>query len=204
MNPLIIDTLADTWAALHDLRTRVVSWQWFEAQSQLALEQAAARHALSVRVDTNVLCRAFFDWVHAVDMNEGFESRNPLDFRHAMAGLLLQQLFAAHYAIRARPLLQSTQTDGQAEAAQDGPALLLTSVVLTLLQALRQHAGAEALALDPGLPDYWNSYVENAAQDPATAICFLDRLTGLEPIWQAPTAVGARPAMQQAAVTASS
>ncbi len=204
MTVLIIDALADAWADLHDLRTRIVSWQWFEAQSQLALEQAAARHALSICVDTEVLCRAFFEWVRAVEMNESFESRNPLDFRHAMACLLLQQLFGAHHAVRARPLLTSTKIDDQAETAQDGSALLLTSVVLTLLQALRQHAGAEGLTLDPALPDYWNSYLENAAQDPATAICFLDRMTGLEPVWQAPTAIGARPAMQQTTVTASS
>ena len=34
------------------------------------------------------------------------------------------------------------------------------------------------------------------AQDPAMAICYLDQMTGLEPVWSAPTLISARPAMR--------
>jgi len=36
------------------------------------------------------------------------------------------------------------------------------------------HAHAPACTLDPGLSQYWSSYLENAALEPASAICFLD------------------------------
>lgn len=197
---LILDGLRDSWAQAPGLRNRAVAWRWFEPASRSALQQAADRHAMAITIDRENLSRAFFDWVHAVDLHDWLEPRNPLDFRHAMAGLLLQHLFTAQGASdHRRPLLQCQAIDDGAHASAAVPGTLITSFGLTLLQAMRLQIGAEPFELDPELPQYWPSYLENAAQDPTTAIGFLDKMTGLAPVWHAPGLIDARPALQAVA-----
>ena len=194
---LILEELCRTWALAPALRTRIVAWRWFETASRTALQQAADLHSMAITIDEDTLCRTFFNWVHAVEMHEWLEPRDPLDFRHAMGGLLLQNLFTAQKTTREGPRLVCWQTtDSNSDDAQAVPGALITSFVLTLLQALRLQLGAPAFVLDPELAQYWHSYLENAAQDPATAICFLDKMTGLAPVWEAPGLIDARPALQ--------
>ena len=76
---------------------------------------------------------------------------------------------------------------------------MITSFGLTLVQALRLQIGAPPFELDPDLPQYWPSYLENAAQDPTSAIGFLDKMTGLAPVWHAPGLIDVRPALQAVA-----
>jgi hypothetical protein len=200
---LILEGLRDTWALAPDLRTRVVAWRWFATASQAALQQAADRQVMAITLDDDRLCRVFFDWVRAVDTHAWLETRDPLDFRHAMAGLLLQQMFAAQRTPHHdADLLRWQKTGDSSDYPGALPGTLFTSFVLTLLQAMRLQMGAPAFELDADLRQYWHSYLENAAQDPSTAICFLDKMTGLTPVWQAPESIDARPAMQAAAATA--
>ena len=139
-------------------------------------------------------------WVQAVDMHDWLEPRNPLDFRHAMAGLLLQHLFTAQGASEhRRPLLHWHPIVDNRDYTGATPGTLITSFGLTLLQALRLQIGAPPFELDPDLPQYWPSYLENAAQDPTSAIGFLDKVTGLAPVWHAPGLIDARPALQAVA-----
>ncbi len=197
----VLETLQESWAQQSALRHDMVHWRWFEPAVQAAMAQAAARNDMTVEVHGEVLCQVFFDWVHDVESHQHLENLDPLDFRHAIAGLLLRHLFAAQYPASPQPLLLTLRGDGAAGAQGAQGAMagsLITSVVLTLLQALRLQAGAPTFTPDVRLPQYWDSYLENAAQQPATAICFLDRIAGLEPVWQTPTLLGERPAMRAA------
>ena len=197
---LILEGLRDSWVQAPDLRNRAVAWRWFEPASRTALQQAAERHAMAITIDQEGLCRVFFDWVQAVDMHDWLEPRNPLGFRHAMAGLLLQHLFTAQGASEhRRPLLHWHPIVDNRDYTGATPGTLITSFGLTLLQALRLQIGAPPFELDPDLPQYWPSYLENAAQDPTSAIGFLDKMTGLAPVWHAPGLIDARPALQAVA-----
>lgn len=229
---LIIDELAQRWAREPRLRQCIVAWRWFAGAAHEGLQQAAQRLGVAAQIDVDGLCRAFFDWVRLVELHAHLEPRDPLDFRHAMAALLAQQLFATqghgHIAglltIEADAMPAATAAAAQtmtatvtaampaatAAAAADAPAgavgatssvragTLITSLALTLLQALRLQLGAPALRPDPGTAASWASYLENAAQDPSTAIGYLDQMCGLEPQWTAPAQIDARPALQHA------
>lgn len=235
---LIIDELAQRWAREPRLRQSIVAWRWFAGAAHEGLQQAAQRLGVAAQIDIDGLCRAFFDWVRLIELHAHLEPRDPLDFRHAMAALLAQQLFATqghgHIAglltIEADGMPAATAAAAQtmtatvtaampaataaaaaaAATAAEAPAgavgaatsvsagTLITSLALTLLQALRLQLGAPALRPDPGTAASWASYLENAAQDPATAIGYLDQMCGLEPQWTAPAQIDARPALQRA------
>lgn len=192
--------LSQDWPQDPDLRERVAHWSWFEPAFRGALQRAAARQGVPMHLNDDALCRAFFAWTHELELHDDLETRDPVDFRHVMAGLLLQQLLAAQLHVAGANRLLALQ-DSRNTDQSDGAATLITHLVLRLLQALRLQVGAPALLIDPLLPQYWNSYLENVAQDPATAICYLDRMTGLEPVWDTPTLIGARPAMRAASAT---
>lgn len=186
------------WPQEPDLRLRVVRWRWFASAMQGVLERAAGRDGRMVRLNDDALCQAFFNWVQTLESQQHLEARDSVDFRHAMAGLLLQQLLAAQPSVAgADPLLSLTDAAGNTDQP-DRATTLITRVVLGLLQALRLQAGAAAAPLDAALPQYWNSYLENVAQDPALAICYLDQMTGLEPMWNTPTLISERPALRAA------
>lgn len=187
--------LPPEWPDDPDLRTQVVHWSWFAPAFGLALERAAARHGVQARLNDDRLCQVFFAWVHELEMHDDLEARDPVDFRHVMAGLLLQQLLTAQLHGSGADGVVSLPGSGTPDHA-DGAATLITELVLGLLQALRLQIGAPPLSIDAALAQYWNSYLENVAQDPATAICYLDRMTGLAPVWDTPTLIGARPAMR--------
>ena len=193
----VLETLQESWALLPDLRREMVHWRWFNPAFQAAMSQAAAQHNVAVDVHGEVLCHAFFHWVHAVESQQHLEAVDALDFRHAIAGLLLQHLFAAQYPSPRQAVLLTVLDDGKHRATVGS---LITSLVVTLLQALRLQAGAQTFTPDATLPQYWDSFLENASQEPATAICFLDRIAGLEPVWQMPTLLRERPAMRFAMV----
>lgn len=196
---LVLETLQKSWSLQSDLRHEIVRWRWFEPAFQAAMLQAAVRRSVAADVRGEVLCRAFFDWVHDIESQQHLEVVDPLDFRHAIAGLLLQHLFAAQFPALTQPVMLMLQDDGGGDGASGATAgSLITSFVVTLLQALRLQAGAQTFKPDARLPQYWDSYLENAAQEPATAVCFLDRISGLEPVWQTPTLLDGRPAMRSA------
>ncbi len=198
---LVLDDVSRDWPQTPDLRQCVVSWRWFEPAFRGALERAATHHGPAMHLNDDAVFQAFFAWADALEIHQGLEMRDPLDFRHVMAGLLLQQLLAAQLHGADADRLLSPQHRGGDTDHPDLPAATITRLVLGLLQALRLLAGAPSLSIDAALAQYWNSYLENVAQDPAMAICYLDRMTGLEPVWNTPTLIGARPAMRAVMTT---
>ncbi len=195
---LILNDLARTWASDTQLLREVQSWSWFSGAFQAALDDNLASDPGAFRVDRDVLAKAFFDWAQSVEVCAPYETLDRIDFLHFISGLLLQNLLAAQPAVLVEVSL--------AHAAPDTPAhtrrgeTLLTGFVLTLLQAFRIQAGAPALPTD--LVDtkgpYWSSFLENVTEDSKTAIAFLDQMCGLQPVWQSPSLIESRPAMQRA------
>lgn len=192
------DELIEDWARQAELRSSIVRWRWFDTAFRDALAQACARQDVLAHVHDALLCRAFFDWAQDVESHQLLETVDPVDFRHAMAGLLLQHLLAAQLHGPGPDRLLALHDHADSAEHRNLPATLITGIVLSLLQALRLHAGAPKATLDAELELYWASFLENAAQQPAMAICYLDRMTGLEPMWSTPTLIGQRPALRAA------
>jgi len=195
------DALIEDWARQTELRSDILRWRWFEPAFREALAQACAQQGAQAHLHDALLCRAFFDWAHDVETHQHLETVDPLDFRHAMAGLLLQHVLAAQLHGPGPDRLLAVHGAANATDHRDLAATSITVIVLSLLQALRLHAGVPKAAVDAELQLYWSSFLENAAQQPATAICYLDRMMGLEPVWSTPTLIGERPAMRAAMAT---
>ncbi len=141
---LILHELADQWAREPQLRQRCVAWRWFAVAAHDALHQAARRHDMAMRIDTQRLCRAFFDWVRMVELHEHLEARNGLDFRHAMAGLLLQQLFTVQGSGSAPTLIELQPDGGGTGTAAVTAASAATTTTTATATGSRSSSGASA------------------------------------------------------------
>jgi hypothetical protein len=177
---LIDDALAASWAREPQLTARCQSWSWFRAAFAATLPAAA-------KIDEDGLAQAFFSWAESVEFYAPYARIDPVDFRHFIAGLLLQKLLEASPPVLPR-------SAGLAVPAH------ATAFVLTLLQAQHAHAGAAPLQLDVAEISgrRWASFLENIAEDASSAGCFLDQMTGLEPTWQSRSLIEHRPAMRRA------
>ncbi|RYX93546.1 MAG: hypothetical protein EOO28_18280 [Comamonadaceae bacterium] len=184
MQPL--NALVHQWTARSGLRQRALSWSWFETAFRAVIEAQPAQ-PMACSVDSQALSRAFFAWAEAVDSHVVYETLDELDFRHFISGLLLQKLLAAQPPVAA---CASAHARGR----------VITRFVLTLLQSLRLDMGAQPFVPDPAsASEAWmSSYLENTHEDSSIAICFLDQMTGLEPVWRGPTLIESRPAVKKA------
>jgi hypothetical protein len=144
---------------------------------------------VSAHVDPTALAGAFSNWRQAFDKSKYLADVDRRDFVIFAAGLMLRELIAA------APL--------KAEAAADLPALpgnvdhrlarwpegyAYTSFCLSVAAAILKELGdeepeASRIADDP---KFWDTFRENALEDPNTAIGFFDLVCGQEPNWMAP------------------
>lgn len=196
---LIIHALAASWASLPDLKERSLSWSWFRLAFHQALDARLAVSDLLRRANDETLASAFFNWVKTVEAYACYEPVEPLDFRHFMAGLLLQRLVAAQPHVTAvAGYASSLSLPGPRAVPIDTSALV--AFTMTLLQAWRLRLGAPALVIEPALMQGkpWASLLENLNEDSSTAIGFADQLCGLDPAWQCPTLIKSRPAFRKA------
>jgi len=190
MAMLLHDDIAGTWARLPALRRDSLRWTWFRPAFFAVL--AARADASLASPDEDAVAAAFLAWAPATEACETHAEVDALDHLHFVAGMLLQHLLAAR-----PPVFTGSQVPSGA-SAQWPQGQALAAFVLTLLQAWRLHAGAAGL--QTGVPDAhaWRSLRENVAEDAASAIAWLDQLCGLQPVWEAPTLIGSRPAMLRA------
>lgn len=184
---LLPDDLVLRWTSLPDLRERSLRWSWFEPALNAAMAAQGDGVAAAGAVNADALAKAFFAWAASVESVWSREPLDPVDFRHFIAGRLLQHLLCS-----AEPVLDGADAQARGEA--------LTGFVLGLLQAWRLNMGAGAFIVSSAYTgDQWMAgLLENVREDPATAICYLDRMTGLEPVWQSAALIEARPAMRRA------
>ena len=196
MNASVIEPLVAQWVADATLKSKAQSWNWFRQ----AFGQVLHNHAAPLpgwHVDEDILAAVFFLWAEAAELYAPYEAVDAADFRQFVLGQLLQKLFEARPPVLRNTPIQMTPVQGTPIQVAAVP---LTSFVLTLLQALHVAAGHARFTLNEATVTgpRWASFLENVAEDASTATCFLDQMTGLEPIWQSRSLIEHRPAMQTA------
>lgn len=167
-------------------RFRTILWS-FEKNLELLFKDTG----LAAEVDHEKLAEAFSRWRQAFDQTKHLADINRQDFVVYAAGMMLKELLAA------RPITAIMPADvGLSQVAPVIDHRLLrwpegyayTSFCLSVAAAVLAEMGSpepqeSGIAEDPR---FWDSFRENAAQDPATAIAFFDMVCGQPPNWEAP------------------
>ena len=167
-------------------RFRTILWS-FEKNLDLLFKDTG----LAAEVNHERLAEAFSRWRQAFDQTKHLADINRRDFTIYAAGMMLKELLAA------RPITAIMPADvGLTETPPPIDHRLLrwpegyayTSFCLSVAAAVLSEMGSaeprESSVVDD--PKFWDSFRENAAQDPATAIAFFDMVCGLQPNWEAP------------------
>lgn len=167
-------------------RFRTILWS-FEKNLELLFKDTG----LAAEVDHAKLAEAFSRWRQAFDQTKHLAGVNRQDFVIFAAGMMLKELMAS------RPITAVLPSD---VGLGDVPAVIdhrlvrwpegyaYTSFCLSVAAAVLAEMGAPEPHESPVSEDprFWDSFRENSAQDPATAIAFFDMVCGLEPNWTAP------------------
>lgn len=169
---------ADHWGATPGFTRQLCRWTWFrEAFLELVQQVVPAEQAEAGATPTaQELADAFWPWMSVLDDYRTYEPSDPEDFAHYAAGMLLA------FLIRARKIKEPY-------VAHRARVCTLTRAALTVLAAWRLAIGARPLEVN-GIDEksaHWLSFVENVAENPYTAVAFLDFFTHREPVWQFPT-----------------
>jgi hypothetical protein len=146
---------------------------------------------IAATVDHAALATAFATWRKKFDESKHLADANRHDFVIFAAGLMLKELIAA------KPLKASAQDlkgDEVAIAAPDHElarwpeGYAYTSFCLAVAAAILREMGEDEPDTDHAAedPKFWDSFRENVAEDPATAVAFFDIVCGNEPNWDAP------------------
>lgn len=186
LTPLKSEVLKVDDLAHEARRFRTILWS-FEKNLELLFRDTG----LAANVDHEALAEAFSRWRQAFDKTKHLADIDRQDFVIYAAGMMLKELLAAH-PIKAihetgdgLPALPDT-IDHRLQNWPEGYAY--TSFCLSVAEAVLNEMGSpepqESSVTED--PHFWDSFRENAAQDPATAIAFFDMVCGLEPNWEAP------------------
>jgi hypothetical protein len=167
-------------------RFRTIMWSF-----QRNLELLFKDTGLTAYVDNTALAEAFSRWRQAFDRTKHLADVNRHDFVIYAAGLMLKELLVA------APLKGVTETasglpvlrgdiDHRLKRWPEGYAYtsFCLSVAAAVLKEIGDNEPKPAAAADD--PSFWDSFRENAHEDPATAIAFFDLVCGEEPNWIAP------------------
>lgn len=165
-------------------RFRTIAWS-FERNLELLFKGTG----LSAHVDHTALAEAFSRWRQAFDKTKHLADVNRHDFVIYAAGLMLRELITAAplKAVKAEALPASPVTaDHPLARWPEGYAYVsfCLSVAAAVLKELGGDEPSPARITDE--PSFWDSFRENALEDPATAIAFFDLACGQAPNWDAP------------------
>jgi hypothetical protein len=165
-------------------RFRTVLWT-FERNLELVFQNTA----LTAQVDHAALATAFSNWRQRFDETKYLADTNRHDFVIFAAGLMLKELVAAapiKTVARATSDAALVTTDHRLARWPEGYAY--TSFCLSVASAILREMG-ESEPEDSGPSDdpaFWDTFKENTASSPETAIAFFDMVCGQEPNWDAP------------------
>ncbi len=167
-------------------RFRTILWS-FEKNIELLFKGTG----LAAEVDHAALAEAFSRWRQAFDQSKHLADINRQDFTIYAAGMMLKELLAA------RPITAIVPTelglpaipetlDHRLKRWPEGYAYtsFCLSVAAAVLSELGDTEPRESGVTDD--PRFWDSFRENAAENPANAIAFFDMVVGLQPNWSAP------------------
>ena len=167
-------------------RFRTILWT-FEKNIDLLFKGTG----LAAEVDHEALAEAFSRWRLAFDQTKHLADINRQDFVIFAAGMMLKELLAARpiSAIVASdlglPVIPDT-LDHRLKRWPEG--YTYTSFCLSVATAVLREMG-DLQPVESGVADdprFWDSFRENAAENPANAIAFFDMVLGLQPNWTAP------------------
>jgi hypothetical protein len=175
-------------------RFRTVLWT-FERNLELVFQNTA----LTAQVDHAALATAFSNWRQRFDETKYLADTNRHDFVIFAAGLMLKELVAAapiKTVARATSDAALVTTDHRLARWPEGYAY--TSFCLSVANAILREMG-ESEPEDGGPSDdpaFWDTFKENTASNPETAIAFFDLVCGQEPNWDAPDVPWMRKALK--------
>ena len=167
-------------------RFRTILWT-FEKNVELLFKGTG----LAAEVDHEALAEAFSRWRQAFDQSKHLADINRQDFVIFAAGMMLKELLAA------RPITAIVPSDLGLPAIPDTldhrlkrwpEGYAYTSFCLSVATAVLHETG-DIEPRESGVADdprFWDSFRENAAENPANAIAFFDMVVGLQPNWPAP------------------
>jgi hypothetical protein len=167
-------------------RFRTILWT-FEKNIDLLFKGTG----LAAEVDHAALAEAFSRWRQAFDQTKHLADINRPDFVIYAAGMMLKELLAA------RPITAIVPSDLGLPAIPETldhrlkrwpEGYAYTSFCLSVAAAVLSEMGGEE-PTESGIADdprFWDSFRENAVENPANAIAFFDMVVGLQPNWEAP------------------
>lgn len=167
-------------------RFRTILWS-FEKNIDLLFKGTG----LAAEVDHEALAMAFSRWRQAFDQTKHLADINRQDFVIFAAGMMLKELLAA------RPITAIVPSELGLPAIPDKldhrlkrwpEGYAYTSFCLSVAGAVLHETG-DLEPTESGIADdprFWDSFRENAAENPANAIAFFDMVVGLQPNWTAP------------------
>ncbi|MFN4143301.1 hypothetical protein [Aestuariivirga sp.] len=167
-------------------RFRTILWS-FEKNIELLFKGTG----LAAEVDHAALAEAFSRWRQAFDRTKHLADIDRRDFTIFAAGMMLKELLAARPITAivpselGLPALPDT-IDHRLKRWPEGYAY--TSFCLSVASAVLNEMG-DAEPAESGVADdprFWDSFRENAAENPANAVAFFDMVVGLQPNWSAP------------------
>jgi hypothetical protein len=179
-------------------RFRTIMWSF-----QRNLELLFKDTGLTAHADHAALAEAFSRWRQAFDRTKHLADVNRHDFVIYAAGLMLKELIVA------APLKAITEASSGLPAFPEHldhrlrrwpEGYAYTSFCLSVVTAVLRELGDSEPTPTPSAdePSFWDSFRENAHEDPATAIAFFDLVCGEQPNWNAPDVPWLRKALRPA------
>lgn len=199
----MIDEMKEPLDRAPDLRHRVRRLHWFRESFRRDAKTIGERYGFAFAIDDRALVEAFFEWASAFERERPDSKRDRRDFAIFSGGLMLRELLRAAPAkgAAAHKVGECIPPDPMARICEFWPeGFLYAHYCLTLVQAILEQDFDVRPAPNPVLEDLriWQSFRENFAENPATAIGFFDVFMGQQPNWEAPEYFLSRPAVQRA------
>jgi hypothetical protein len=156
---------------------------------------------IAATVDHAALATAFANWRQKFDQTKYLADVNRHDFVIFAAGLMLKEL------VEAKPLKAAQRELKPNEVARVVPdhelarwpeGYAYTSFCLAVAAAILREMGEDEPNTDHAAadPKFWDSFRENVAESPATAVAFFDMVCGTKPNWEAPDVPWLRSALR--------
>lgn len=166
-------------------RFRTILWA-FERNTELLL----AGSGITYRVDHGALAQAFATWRQDFDATKHLAAVDRRDYVIYAAGLMLRELLVTKPLALTGPATSTLPAlpDNRFERWPEGYAY--TSFCLAFVSSIIGSDGSELPRLDGDGTGkgFWESFRENATEQPAMAIAFFDFICGQKPNWDAPDA----------------
>jgi hypothetical protein len=187
--------------SVHDLAHEARRFRTILKSFERNLELLFKGTTIAATVDHAALATAFANWRQKFDETKHLADVNRHDFVIFAAGLMLKELIAAKPLKAAQKELKGNdlaEVKPDHELARWPEGYAYTSFCLAVAGAILNEMGESEPDTDKAAedPKFWDSFRENVAEDPATAVAFFDIVCGNEPNWDAPDVPWLRRALQ--------